>query len=502
MTKEELEAKRRARAEAHKAFKKAVEDYKAGRPGDSPISAEEWLEKATEQLRKARAAFVELQNELIGIDAQQDLAKADSDYDAWQKRPATRLPQLKDPADAKLNTPETYQSRLEREAFALEKASAGHRTQQTTNTITMYRNELETYVRLGLNADESQAYKEFFGATIRYGSQDGRLHQAAEKLKAVVGMEKFALLSSQGETGGYLVDDDFQASVIRDLVGFSVFRQVARVARTGKDVMVFPTVKAPTAANAKKGFPARWAGDWGAQADQAGNSTLTTQDQPTFGQERIQIHRYQPAAVEISLETLEDPDVDVSALLAELMAETRGIDENAAFTEGSGQDRPKGITNEAFTAVNSGVAAALAFNPGSNKGLLGLVGTLPPQYRQNATMMMNSLTYTQALGLENSSTSHSLVFPQPSQAMISGQQFGALMTYRVAFNEYLPNVGAGTYPIIFGDFMRGYVIADRMELRVQRLVEKVAPNIAFLAIARLGGQTVRTNCFVRQKVAA
>lgn len=499
MTKEELEAKRKAHADAHKAFTEAIEEYKAGRPGDSPVSAEEWDERASEKLRKARADFVVVQNELIGIDAQQDLDRADADLEAWKKRPVTRLPNLKDPDDAKLDKGEKYESRLEREAFSLEKAA--QRGQTESNMITSYRNEAKTYTRMGLNAEQNRAYKEWFVATLRYDANDGRMFQASEGLKKAVGIEKFALLSSVGSTGGYLVSEDFQAEVIRDLAGFSVFRQVARVVRTGKDVMVFPTIKAPTAANAKKGFPARWTGDWGAQADQAGNATLSTQDQPTFGQERIQVHRYQPDAVEISLELLEDPDADVESILAEIMAETRGIDENAAFTEGTGADRPLGITKESLTSVSSGAATTLAFNASATKGLLALVGTLPPQYRQNASLMMNSLTYTTALGLENATAQKNLVFPQPSQQMISGQMFGSLMTYRVAFNEYMPAIAANAYPIIFGDF-RYYIIADRMELRVQRLVEKVAPNVAFLAIARMGGQCVRTNAFVRHKCAA
>ncbi len=44
--------------------------------------------------------------------------------------------------------------------------------------------------------------------------------------------------------------------------------------------------------------------------------------------------------------------------------------------------------------------------------------------------------------------------------------------------------------MIFGDF-RSYIIAERLDLMVQRLVERFAPNVGFLASARIGGQVVR-----------
>ena len=48
--------------------------------------------------------------------------------------------------------------------------------------------------------------------------------------------------------------------------------------------------------------------------------------------------------------------------------------------------------------------------------------------------------------------------------------------------------------MIFGDF-RSYFIAERLDLMVQRLVERFAPNLGFLASARIGGQVVRTSAF-------
>jgi len=48
--------------------------------------------------------------------------------------------------------------------------------------------------------------------------------------------------------------------------------------------------------------------------------------------------------------------------------------------------------------------------------------------------------------------------------------------------------------------IRYYLIADRQEMRIQRLAERFAPNVGLLATARVGGQTLRTAAFRTQKV--
>ena len=163
------------------------------------------------------------------------------------------------------------------------------------------------------------------------------------------------------------------------------------------------------------------------------------------------------------------------------------MDEDFEFTSGDGQGRPLGILNAGLATVNSGNASALTY-----AGLTSLFTTLPAQYRQNATAMMSSSTYGSILALED--TGSNLIFPPNS---LPNTLFGR----PIVFNEFLDNVAAGNVPIIFGDFSF-YVIADRLELRLQRLEERAAPNIMILPFARLGVQTVRTNAFRTQTIAA
>ncbi len=144
-------------------------------------------------------------------------------------------------------------------------------------------------------------------------------------------------------------------------------------------------------------------------------------------------------------------------------------------------------TDSALTAVHSGVADALAF-----EGLIDLYSNLPAQYRRNARWLMNSLTFGAILKMKDGVGQP--IFP-------INQMPGTLWGKEVVFSEFMPDVAADAYPIILGDF-NYYGIADRMELRVQRLLERFAPNIGLLPSAREGGQPLRVNAFRKMKVAA
>ena len=68
----------------------------------------------------------------------------------------------------------------------------------------------------------------------------------------------------------------------------------------------------------------------------------------------------------------------------------------------------------------------------------------------------------------------------------------------------MPNVGAGAFPIAFGDFNRGYLIVDRVALAVLRdpFTQATTGNVRYIARRRVGGQVVQAEAIVKQKVSA
>ena len=178
-------------------------------------------------------------------------------------------------------------------------------------------------------------------------------------------------------------------------------------------------------------------------------------------------------------------------MIAELIGETLALDEDASFIGGSGVNQPTGLRTGVgdfeLTEVNSGDSSAITYD-----SLVDLHTRLASQYRMQATWLMNSLTLGAVMKLKD--TQNDPIFPVNA---IPDKLFGR----PIEFSEFMPNIAANSNPMIFGAFMY-YGIADRQELRVQRLTERFAPNIAILPTARVGGQTLRTAAFRKQKIAA
>ena len=68
----------------------------------------------------------------------------------------------------------------------------------------------------------------------------------------------------------------------------------------------------------------------------------------------------------------------------------------------------------------------------------------------------------------------------------------------------MPDVGAGAFPVLFGDFSRAYMIVDRVALAVQRdpFTQATSGNVRYVARRRVGGQVVQAEAIVKQKVSA
>jgi len=62
-----------------------------------------------------------------------------------------------------------------------------------------------------------------------------------------------------------------------------------------------------------------------------------------------------------------------------------------------------------------------------------------------------------------------------------------LMNFPIAESEDMPNVGSDALAIAFGDFRRGYLIVDRVGVRVLRDPYSAKPYVLFYTTKRVGG---------------
>lgn len=318
-------------------------------------------------------------------------------------------------------------------------------------------------------------------------SMQRAIAEACESHGGVTPKEVFAHMSTQGDLGGFLTSDDFRAEVIKDLAGFAVIRRLARVEPTGSSALVFPSIQSAT--TDADIYSSGYTGAWKPEGYTTGGTAPPVQNQPKFGQERIPVHIWQPDAVEVTVALLEDSRADLMGVLSEAIAEVLGLDEDSAFINGNGVGKPLGLLSDAagIAKVKTGSAAALTYD-----GLVDLFSTLPSQYRQNARYLMSSLTYGAILKLKDTQN-RPILEPNSTPGTLWGKM--------IEYSEFVPDVAANSLSIIFGDF-RYYGIADRQELRVQRLEERFAPNIGFLPTAREGGQPLRKAAFKIQEVKA
>ena len=83
-------------------------------------------------------------------------------------------------------------------------------------------------------------------------------------------------------------------------------------------------------------------------------------------------------------------------------------------------------------------------------------------------------------------------------------QSSTILGYPYVEATDMPDIGAGAYPIAFGDFRRAYMIVDRVALAVLRdpFTQATTGNVRYIARRRVGGQVVQAEAIIKQKVSS
>lgn len=319
------------------------------------------------------------------------------------------------------------------------------------------------------NADEPGApEKKAFSSFLRFGEN----RMPAEEVKSLV--------VSDDTRGGYLAPADFQAEVIKGITEVSPVRRAARVGSTGAGSVILPKrTGTPTAS-------------WVAEVEDR------TETNSTYGGLEIQINE-SAAYVDVSLQLLEDSAVDVAAEVASDLAEEFERLESAAFVAGNGIKKPEGFMTNADVAFSvSGTAATIADADGQANGLITAFYALKAPYRNKSSWMMNGTTLASIRKLKDANKNY---IWQP--ALREGEP-STLLGRPVFEATDMPSEGAGLYPIIFGDFSRGYRIYDRVAMSILRDPYTLATSgkVRFHARRRVGGNVVLAEALRKVKCSA
>lgn len=338
--------------------------------------------------------------------------------------------------------------------------------QHQEERLTMLNQKTMTYGRpaLSAHADVEAPHQKAFDAYLRSGDDDG--------LRGLV-LEGKALNTAVAAEGGYLVDPQTANTIRSLLVSTSSVRSVANVVQV--DAVSFDVLVDRTE------LGSGWATEIAAQTE-----TST----PTI--ERISIKLHELSAMpKASQRLLDDSAFDVEGWLAGKIATRFVRAEAAAFINGDGVDKPKGIllpakvANAAWTWGSLGYvptgAAADFSSTNSADCIVNLVYALGADYRANGTFVMNSKTAGAVRKMKDADGRFMW-----SDGLQAGEP-PRLMGYAVLICEDMPDVAANAYPIAFGDFASGYTIAERPDLRILRDPFSAKPHVLFYANKRVGG---------------
>jgi HK97 family phage major capsid protein len=287
------------------------------------------------------------------------------------------------------------------------------------------------------------------------------------------GLEEKALSIGSAADGGYVVPAELEREVMLRLAQISPIRAIA-----GNRQVSAAVFNKPYSAT---GPSVGWVAETAARPQTSGQQ-LQQLAFPT-----MELYAM-PAA---SQALLDDAAIDVESWIADEVQQAFAEQEGAAFVAGDGVTQPKGFMSYDRVAQASwtwgklgylvtGVSGGLPTTNPSDK-LVDLVYSVKAGYRQNASWVMSRKTQAEIRKLKDAQGNY--LWQPPASAGTPA----TLMNFPLVEAEEMPAIAADACPIAFGDFRRGYLVVDRLGVRVLRDPYSAKPYVLFYTTKRVGG---------------
>jgi len=308
----------------------------------------------------------------------------------------------------------------------------------------------------------AREHKQAFENYVRKGETQGLFDLEAKSMSV-----------GSGADGGYLVPSETETEIGKLLYAASPIRAIAGIRQMSASVYKKPF--------AITGAATGWVGETAARPE-------TTA--PTLAE--LQFPAMELYAMPAATQTLlDDSAVNLDQWIADEVQQVFARQESTAFVTGNGTNRPKGFlayTNVADASwswgnlgyLATGVAGGFAASNPSDK-LIDLAYALKSAYRQNAHWVLNRKTQGAIRKFKDADGNY---LWQPA-ATADGR--ATLMNFPVAESEDMPDIATDAYALAFGDFRSGYLIADRVGVRVLRDPYSAKPYVLFYTTKRVGG---------------
>ncbi|MEM9226130.1 MAG: phage major capsid protein [Pseudomonadota bacterium] len=303
---------------------------------------------------------------------------------------------------------------------------------------------------------EASAHNDAWSRYLRAGDESG-----------LARLDIKALSAGTDDQGGYVAPQELDRLIEARLMQTSAMRQIATVRQTSSGVYRKPV---------SLGVGAQWAGETDAR-------TETT----TSGLSLLEFPAGELYAMPAATQTLlEDAYADIDEWLADEVEAAFSVQESTAFVTGDGVGKPKGFLDyqivadagHAWGQIGS-VAGDFTVTDAGDQ-LIDLIHTPKSQFRANGRFVMNRRTAAVVRKLKDADGRYLWA---PS---VAGEA-ATVLGYPVTELEDMPDIGTGNAAIAFGDFRRGYLIADRQGARVLRDPFSAKPYVLFYTTKRVGG---------------
>lgn len=261
--------------------------------------------------------------------------------------------------------------------------------------------------------------------------------------------------------GGYLVPDEYEATLIDKLTDENIMRGLATII---------------TSANGDKKIPVVASHGEAVWTDEGEEYTESDDE---FGTVSLGAHKLS-TIIKVSEELLNDSAFNLETYISSEFARRMGAAEELAFINGNGTGKPTGVINTAEVGVTS--ASANAITTDEN---IDLYHSLRTPYRKNAAFLANDSTIKAIRKLKDSNNQY---LWQPG---LQAGQPDTILNRPIHTSAYMPEIGGGNKILLFGD-LKYYWIADRQGRSFQRLNELFAKNgqVGFRVFQRVDGKLI------------
>ena len=296
--------------------------------------------------------------------------------------------------------------------------------------------------------------------------------------------------TSVGASGGFALPEEIERAIAKIGLDVSPIRSLATVRTVGT-----PDYKELIDVN---GAAFEWIGETDTRAQT--NTPDLAEIAPTFGMASAK-----PQATE---ESLDDLFFDVENWLIQSAAEAIYAGEGVAFVSGNGTKKPKGFlagpaplstadSSRAFGTLQYIASAQAAAMPTSPDVFFDMIYSLRARYRANATWVTSKAVLATIRKYKEATTNAYMWQP----ALAAGQP-SSFAGFPMVEAEDMPAVGAGTFPLAFGDFREGYLICDRVGMRMTRDEITTPGYVKFYIRKRVGGAIRNSQSIKLLKIAA